>query len=93
MHNNLYFAITKEQNSTILDNMHNLKTNFDKMLDICKQIGKELKDEYFLQSSLNMENQVVETEFQKHEAWKTKNQLLGNPTCFPNKGVQNTLME
>ncbi|KAA6315641.1 hypothetical protein EZS27_033931 [termite gut metagenome] len=25
--------------------MHNLKTNFDKMLDICKQFGKEFTNE------------------------------------------------
>jgi hypothetical protein len=39
--NNLYFVIAKKLNAKELNNMHNLKANFDKMLDICKQIGKE----------------------------------------------------
>jgi hypothetical protein len=39
--NNLYFVIAKNLNAKELNNMHNLKANFDKMLNICKQIGKE----------------------------------------------------
>lgn len=45
MPNNSYFAITKQQNTSTLSNMHDLKTNFDKMLDICKEIGKEFTNE------------------------------------------------
>jgi hypothetical protein len=43
--NNLYFVIAKQQNANTLSAMHNLKTNFDKMLYICKQIGKKFTNE------------------------------------------------
>jgi len=44
--------------------------------------GKALRDDYFSSLSLNMENPKVEVEFQKHEAWKAKNQLRGTPTVL-----------
>jgi protein-disulfide isomerase len=31
---------------------------------------------------LNIENPEIETEFQKHEAWKTKTQLRATPTVL-----------
>jgi Protein-disulfide isomerase len=46
--------------------------------------GRVLKDEYFKEQSLDMENPAIEVEFQKHEAWKTKNQLRGTPTILVN---------
>ena len=46
--------------------------------------GKALKDDYFKQFSLDMENSEIEVEFQKHEVWKTKNQLRGTPTVLVN---------
>ena len=46
--------------------------------------GKTLRDDYFSNLSLNIENPKVEVEFQKHEAWKAKNQLRGTPTVLVN---------
>ena len=46
--------------------------------------GKELRDEFFSSLSLNMENPAIEVEFEKHEAWKNKNQLRGTPTVLVN---------
>jgi len=46
--------------------------------------GKELKDEYFQQFSLNMENTAINVEFEKHEAWQKKNQLRSTPTVLIN---------
>ena len=46
--------------------------------------GKELRDEFFSNLSLNMENPAIEVEFEKHEAWKNKNQLRGTPTVLVN---------
>ena len=46
--------------------------------------GKELKNEYFNNLTLDMENPKIEVEFEKHEAWKNKNQLRGTPTVLIN---------
>ena len=46
--------------------------------------GKTLHDDYFSSLSLNMENPEIEVEFEKHEAWKNKNQLRGTPTVLIN---------
>jgi hypothetical protein len=46
--------------------------------------GKALKDDYFKNQSLDMENPEIEAEFQKHEVWKAKTQLRATPTILVN---------
>ncbi|KAA6338644.1 hypothetical protein EZS27_013366 [termite gut metagenome] len=43
MHHKLYFVIIKKTKCETI--MHNLKSNFDKMLNLCKQLGKESTNE------------------------------------------------
>jgi hypothetical protein len=47
--------------------------------------GRVLKDEYFKEQSLDMKNPAIEVEFQKYEAWKTKNPyeigITGQNSC------------
>ena len=46
--------------------------------------GRALKDDYFSNLSLNIENPEIEVEFQKHEAWRKKTQLRATPTVLVN---------
>ena len=46
--------------------------------------GKELRDDYFKNMNLDMENPKIEIEFQKHEAWRNKTQLRATPTILVN---------
>ena len=46
--------------------------------------GKVLKDDYFKNMSLDMDNPEIEVEFLKHEAWKEKTQLRSTPTILIN---------
>ena len=46
--------------------------------------GKELKDEYFKDMNLNMNNPEIETEFQKHTAWRNKTKIRATPTILVN---------
>ena len=46
--------------------------------------GKVFHDDYFSNLSLNMENPEIESELEKHESWKNKNQLRGTPTVLVN---------
>jgi len=46
--------------------------------------GRKLQHGYFKDLSLDIENQVVEIEFQKHEAWRQQNQLRATPTVLVN---------
>jgi len=46
--------------------------------------GKELRDDYFKNMNLDMENPIVEIEFQKHKAWRKKTQLRATPTVLLN---------
>ena len=46
--------------------------------------GKPLKDAYFKDMGLDIENPEVEAEFQKHEAWKQKTQISATPTVLIN---------
>jgi len=57
----------------------------------CEQIiagwfekGKLLKESYFKDMQLDMTNPAIETEFQKHEAWKEKTQLSVTPMILVN---------
>jgi len=46
--------------------------------------GKELRDDYFNDKGLDMENPAIESEFQKHEAWRNKTQIRATPTVLVN---------
>ena len=46
--------------------------------------GKTLKNDYFSNLLLNLENPEIEVEFEKHEAWRKKTQLRGTPTVLVN---------
>ena len=46
--------------------------------------GQELRDDFFKDLSLDMENPKIEIEFRKHEAWKEKTQLRATPTILVN---------
>jgi len=43
-----------------------------------------LRESFFKDLQLNMENPEIEAEFQKHEAWKEKTQLRATPTILVN---------
>jgi protein-disulfide isomerase len=44
--------------------------------------GKPLKEDFFKDLQLDMSNPDIETEFQRHEAWKEKTQLRATPTIL-----------
>jgi len=46
--------------------------------------GKALRDEYFKDMCLDMDNPEIEVEFQKHEIWRKKTQLRSTPTVLVN---------
>ena len=46
--------------------------------------GKALRDDYFKDMALDMENPEIEIEFEKHEAWKQKSQIKATPTVLVN---------
>jgi len=46
--------------------------------------GKPLKEKFFDNMQLDMENSEIEIEFQKHEAWKEKTKLRATPTILVN---------
>jgi len=46
--------------------------------------GRDQRDDYFKDMSLDMENPKIEDEFQKHEAWIKKTQIKGTPTVLIN---------
>ena len=46
--------------------------------------GKALKEAFFDDLQLNMENPEIEDEFKKHKAWKEKSQLSATPTILVN---------
>ena len=46
--------------------------------------GTLLRDDYFKDMNLDMENPEIEIEFQKHEAWRKKTQLRATPTVLVN---------
>jgi len=46
--------------------------------------GKPLREAFFNDLELNIEDSQVESEFQKHEAWKEKTQLRATPTILVN---------
>ena len=46
--------------------------------------GKDLRDDFFKDMNLGMDDPAIEIEFQKHEAWREKNQLRATPTVLVN---------
>jgi protein-disulfide isomerase len=46
--------------------------------------GKLLKEDFFKDFHLNIDNPAVEIEFQKHEAWRKKTQIRATPTVLVN---------
>ena len=46
--------------------------------------GVELKDDYFKDMNLNLDNPEIEIEFQKHETWRKKTQIRATPTILVN---------
>ena len=46
--------------------------------------GKHLRDDYFNNLSLKIDNQEIISEFEKHEVWGKKTQLKGTPTVLVN---------
>jgi protein-disulfide isomerase len=46
--------------------------------------GKALKEAFFKDLHLDMDNPSIETEFQKHESWKEKTKLHATPTIVVN---------
>ena len=60
------------------------QSEFESVISAWFEKGKPLKEAFFDNLQLNMENPYIETEFQKHEAWKEKSQLRGTPTILIN---------
>jgi len=60
------------------------KATFRKIIADWFEKGKPLKEEFFKDLNLNINNPEVEAEFQKHEAWKAKTQLRATPTILVN---------
>ena len=60
------------------------KVTFRKIIADWFEKGKPLKEEFFKDLNLNINNPEVEAEFQKHEDWKAKKQLRATPTILVN---------
>ena len=46
--------------------------------------GKELREDFFKEMGLGLENPEIEVEFQKHEMWKKNTLIKGTPTVLVN---------
>ena len=46
--------------------------------------GKPLRDDYFKDMGLDIDNPEIEVEFQKHETWKLKTQIKGTSAAKKN---------
>ncbi|MCL2649913.1 MAG: thioredoxin domain-containing protein [Candidatus Azobacteroides sp.] len=57
---------------------------FERIIANWFEKGKPLRESFFEDLDLNMDNPDIETEFQKHEAWKEKTQLRATPTILVN---------
>ena len=58
------------------------KATFRKIIADWFERGKPLKEEFFKDLQLDINNPEVEAEFQKHEVWKAKTQLRATPTII-----------
>ena len=63
-----------------LANMNNIEQIFTDWFEK----GKELRDDYFNDKGLDIANPEIESEFQKHEAWRKKTQIRATPTVLVN---------
>ena len=57
---------------------------FERIIADWFEKGKALRDDYFKDMNLDMENPEIEIEFQKHEEWRKKTQLRATPTVLVN---------
>ena len=60
------------------------QSEFERIIADWFENGKPLKEVFFEDLHLNMNNPDIETEFQKHEAWKAKTRLRATPTVLIN---------
>ena len=60
------------------------QSEFERIIADWFERGKPLKEAFFNDLQLDIENPQVEIEFQKHEAWKEKTQLRATPTILIN---------
>jgi len=58
------------------------QSEFERIIADWFEKGKPLKEAFFNDLQLDMTNPAIETEFQKHEAWKEKTQLRATPTIL-----------
>jgi len=68
----------------ILINMDNRNGSAIQIFNDWFEKGKALRDDYFKDMGFDIEKPEVETEFQKHEAWKKKTKLRSTPTILAN---------
>jgi hypothetical protein len=64
--------------------LENDATTFKQIIGDWFEKGKFLKEEFFKDLNLNLNNPAVEIEFQKHEAWKEKARIRATPTILVN---------
>ncbi|MCL1933940.1 MAG: thioredoxin domain-containing protein [Candidatus Azobacteroides sp.] len=64
--------------------LENEQSEFERIIADWFEKGKPLKEAFFNDLHLNMNNPEIETEFQKHEAWREKTQLRATPTILVN---------
>ena len=60
------------------------QSEFERIIADWFEKGKPLKEVFFRDLQLDMNNPAIETEFQRHEAWKKKTQLRATPTILVN---------
>ena len=60
------------------------QSEFERIIADWFEKGKPLKEAFFNDLHLDMNNQDIETELQKHEAWREKTKLRATPTILVN---------
>ena len=60
------------------------QNEFERIITGWFEKGKPLREAFFDNLHLNMDNPEIEAEFQKHEAWKEKTRLRATPTILVN---------
>ena len=60
------------------------QSEFERIIADWFERGKPMKEAFFSNLNLDLEDSQVEAEFQKHEAWKEKSQLRATPTILVN---------
>ena len=59
-------------------------SEFERIIADWFEKGKPLREAFFNDLELNIEDSQVESEFQKHEAWKEKTQMRATPVILVN---------